>query len=150
MPCALYNTNGYGCAGCCHFNKSTAITLSGTVVNITIPDQTLSNGQKLCVALCQSIPTGITNTTTVSLSVDGTTIPLRTPCGNNVYASQLRSRKVLKICVATDTNTGIVTNANCLCPATNGFPLISPAAATYSNASATPEAVSIASFSSKG
>lgn len=144
MSCALYNNNGYGCAGCCHFNKSTAITLSGTVVNITIPDQTLSNGQKLCVALCQSIPTGITATTTVSLSLDGTTIPLRTSCGNNVYASQLRSRKVLKICVATDTNTGVVTNAKCLCPATSGFPLISPAATPAA------EAASLASFSAKG
>lgn len=149
MSCALYNNNGYGCAGCCHFNKSTAITLSGTVVDITIPDQTLSNGQKLCVALCQSIPTGITATTTVSLSLDGTTIPLRTPCGNNVYASQLRSRKVLKICVATDTSTGVVTNAKCLCPSSSGFPIISPAPAAAS-ATSTTEAMSLASFSSKG
>lgn len=139
MACSLYNNNGYGCAGCCHFNKSTAIALSGTVVNITIPDQTLSNGQKLCIALCQSIPTGITATTTVSLSLDGTTIPLRTICGNNVYASQLRCRKVLKVVIATDTNVGVVTNSNCLCPSTAGFQIISPtaAAAATNTASAT-------------
>lgn len=145
MSCPLYNNNGYGCAGCCHFNKSTAIALSGTVVQITIPDQVLSNGEKLCVALCQSIPTGITNTTTVQLLVDGTKIPLITPCGNNVYASQLRSRKVLKICVATDTSMGVVTNAKCLCPATSGFPLISPAATAAAS-----EPVSLATFSAKG
>lgn len=129
MACSLYNNNGYGCAGCCHFNKSTAIALSGTVMQITIPDQTINNGQKLCVALCQSMPTGITATTTGSLSLDGTTIPLRTTCGNNVYASQLRSRKILHIVVATDTNVGVVTNSKCLYPTTAGFPIIAPAAA---------------------
>lgn len=145
MSCSLYNNNGYGCAGCCHFNKSTAITLSGTVVQITIPNQILTNREKLCVALCQSIPSGVTATTTVQLVVNGTNIPLITPWGNNVYASQLRSRKVLKICVATDTNTGVVTNARCLCPSTNGFPILNPPATSTAS-----EPVSLATFSEKG
>lgn len=136
MACSLYNNNGYGCAGCCHFNKSTSIALSGTVVQITIPDQVLNNGQKLCVALCQSMPSGITATTTVSLSLDDTTIPLHTPWGNNVYASQLRSRRVLHICIATDTNTGVVTNAKCLCPTTAGFPILNPPATSTASAAA--------------
>lgn len=128
MACSLYNNNGYGCAGCCHFNKSTAIALSGTVVQITIPNQQLTNREKLCVALCQSIPSNVTATTTVQLLVNGTKIPLITPWGNNVYASQLRSRRVLHICIATDTSTGVVTNAKCLCPTTAGFPILNPPA----------------------
>lgn len=145
MSCALYNTNGFGCGGCCHFNKSTAITLSGTVLQITIPDQVITNKEYLCVALCQSIPNGVTASTTTQLIVNGTKITLITPCGNNVYASQLRSRKVLHINVATDTTLGVVSKNSFLCAPTSGFPIINPpATASASTAVAEPATQSTA------
>lgn len=132
MPCALYNNNGYTCAGCCNFNKSTAIAVSGTALQITIPNQTFVNKQCVCVALCQNIPDTVTSDTTVQLSVNGTTIPLLTCCGNNVYADQLRCRKVLHITIATDTSTGIVSRNSCLCKTSHAFPTLQPATSSAS------------------
>lgn len=135
MPCPLYNNNGCTCAGCSNFVKSTSIAVSGTVLQITIPNQPLRNGQKLCIALCQSIPDTITQTMQVQIIVDGTKLPVITPCGNYVYADQLRSRTVLKVNVATDTQFALVCRNSKLCCTSNGFPIIPvPAAATASTA----------------
>lgn len=134
MSCPCYVSNGYSCAGCANFVKSTAIAVSGTTLQITIPTTTLRNHQKLCVALCQSIPT-VTENTTVAI-VDGTTnLNVVTCKGNYVYADQLRSRKVLKLCIATDVPLAIALPASNLCCTDHSFPPIT--GATASTASAT-------------
>ena len=66
MACYLYNNRGYSCGGCVHFVRSTAVTLTGTVLSITIPEQTLKNHQRLCLCIAQSIPDAADENTTVS------------------------------------------------------------------------------------
>lgn len=103
MSCKLYNNNGYGCGGCVHFVRTNSITLSSGVLILNIPQKTLSNNEKVCICLAQAIPT-VTSADTVAVTIGtGTTqYVLRTKCGNNVHADQLRSRRVLHTNVATD------------------------------------------------
>lgn len=139
MPCALYNTNGFGCAGCCHFVKSTSIALSGTTLTITIPNQTIRNQTKLCIALCQSIPDGVTQNTTVVISINGTNFTVINPCGNDIYGDQLRCRRVLHATFATDTSLAVVSRSR-LCCTDHGFPVIPvPTTSTATAASAAPD-----------
>ena len=147
MPCSLYNTNGFGCAGCCHFVKSSSIALSGTTLTITIPNQTIRNQTKLCIALCQNIPDGATQNTTVQISVNGTNFTVINPCGNAIYGDQLRCRKVLHTSFATDTSMAVVSHSK-LCCTDHGFPVIPvPATAAASVATTTTDAVSPSSYS---
>lgn len=126
MPCNFYNTNGLGtCAGCCHFNKSLAITLVGTVLQIQIGPQILKNGEKVCVALCQNIPE-VTADTTVSIVITGDTpvnVPVYLHNGNRLYADQLRARKVLHLFTATDSPFFIV-SCHDVCGTEHSFPTI--------------------------
>lgn len=128
MSCRLYNNNGYGCGGCTHFVRSNSITLNGTVLEINIPQNTYSNKEKVCICLAQAIPE-VTSTDTVAITIGGSTTqyPLRTKCGNNVHADQLRSRKVYHTYVATDIPQFTVAECE-LCGTGFNFPTI-PAAA---------------------
>lgn len=131
MACRLYNNGGFGCAGCCHFVKTTAVTLNGTVLELNIPQDTFSNGEKVCICVAQSIPAGVTSVDTVAITIGtGTTqYPLRTKCGNAVHADQIRSRKVYHTFVATDTGTFVVSPCE-LCKTGYNFPTLPvPAAA---------------------
>lgn len=142
MSCSLYNANGFGCCGCPNFVKSTSIVLSGTTLQITIPNTLIRNNQKFCIALCQNIPTTITQNTPVQISVNGQTFALINKCGNAIYADQLRCRTVLHTSLATDTLIAMLNNNSKLCKTDHGFPLIpvpataatSAAATTYTNA----------------
>lgn len=130
MPCNLYNNNGFGCGGCCHFVRTTSVTLTGGVLVLNIPQNTYSNGEKVCICVAQAIPDGVTSADTVAITIgtDATQYPLRTKCGNNVHADQIRSRKVYHTYVATDTGTFIVSSCE-LCKTGFNFPTI-PVAAT--------------------
>lgn len=140
MACPYYVQNGCTCTGCPRFVQSTAIAVSGTVLQITIPKLVISNKDKLCVALCQSLPAGITNTMTVQLT-DGTNkINVITPCGNNLYADQLRSRKVLHLVVATDVPQAKLITMNNLCSTSRTFPILNPPTTTSSSATAVAQA----------
>lgn len=133
MPCQLYCNNGYACGGCVHFVKSTAVTLTGSNLAITIPNQVLTNHEKICLCIAQAIPAGVTADTTVSISVNGTTVEMMTTCGNHVYADQIRSRKVYPLNIATDTPAAVVTSNNKLCRTAHVFPSINiPAPAVES------------------
>mgnify|MGYP005783394623 FL=1 len=127
MSCRLYNNNGYGCGGCTHFVRSNSITLNGTVLEINIPQNTYSNKEKVCICLAQAVPE-VTSTDTVAITIGSSTTqyPLRTKCGNNVHADQLRSRKVYHTYVATDIPQFTVAECELCCTGFN-FPTI-PAA----------------------
>lgn len=94
MACSLYNNNGYGCGGCVHFVKTNSVTLVDNVLILNIPQATYSNKEKVCICIAQAIPE-VTSADTVAVTIGtGTTqYVLRTKCGNNVHADQLRSRK---------------------------------------------------------
>lgn len=112
MACNLYNNDGFGCGGCCHFVKTAAVTLTGNVLSLNIPSPTrvYSNKEKVCICIAQNIPSNVTSANTVSITIGsvGVAYPLRTKCGNNVHADQLRSRKVLHTTVASDTASFVV------------------------------------------
>ena len=124
MSCRLYNNNGYGCGGCIHFVKTNSVTLQGNVLTLNIPQASYSNKERVCICIAQTIP-NITSADTVVITIGtGTTqYPLRTRCGNNVQADQLRSRKVYHTNVATDV--GVFTVKECeLCKTGYNFPVI--------------------------
>lgn len=135
MPCRLYNNNGFGCGGCCHFVKTSSVTLVGTVLVLNIPQSTTpkvyNNHEKVCVCIAQALPQNITSAQTVAITIGTSTTqyPLRTKCGNNVHADQVRTRKVYHTNVATDTASFIVSSCE-LCRTGFNFPTIPEATTT--------------------
>lgn len=125
MSCSMYNNNGFGCGGCCHFVKTTDVTLVGNVLVLNIPQKTYSNKEKVCICVVQALPQNITSAQTVAVTIgaSATQYPIRTKCGNNVHADQIRSRKVYHANVATDTATFIVSSCE-LCRTGFNFPTI--------------------------
>lgn len=124
MPCSFYP-----CQTCRRFVRSTAVAVSGTALQITIPAETFRNREPLCLCITQSIPDGVTNTTTVEILITGSTtpIPLITECGNPVYADQIRSRRIYHLTAATGLPAFMVHDR--LCCTSHEFPTL-PVAAT--------------------
>lgn len=124
MSCKLYNNNGYGCGGCIHFVKTNSVTLQDNILTLNIPQESYSNKEKVCICIAQTIPS-VTSSDTVVITIGtGTTqYPLRTRCGNNVHADQLRSRKVYHTNVATDVGVFTVSEYE-LCKTGYNFPVI--------------------------
>lgn len=135
MPCNLYNNNGFGCGGCCHFVRTTSVTLTGGVLTLNIPNNfgNIQDGEKVCICVAQAIPETVTSADTVSIAIgtDATAYPLRTKCGNNVHADQIRSRKVYHVYAATDIPQFVVSGCE-LCKTGFNFPVITPTAPTPS------------------
>lgn len=125
MSCNLFNNDGFGCGGCCHFVKTNSVTLVGNVLVLNIPQKSYSNKEKVCICVAQSIPADITSAQTVAITIgaSATQYPLMTKCGNNVHADQIRSRKVYHTNVATDTASFIVSACE-LCKTSFNFPVI--------------------------
>lgn len=124
MSCRLYNNNGYGCGGCIHFVKTNSVTLQGNVLTLNIPQASYSNKERVCICIAQTIPS-VTSADTVVITIGevATQYPLRTRCGNNVHADQVRSRKVYHTNVSTDV--GVFTVSECeLCKTGYNFPVI--------------------------
>lgn len=128
------NVNNCACCNCPNLVQSTAIAVSGTALQITIPTTALSNGQCLCIALCQAIPSTVTPNTTVAIVDGSTTLNVINECGNLIYADQLRARKVLRVRVATDVPLAMLRSNTKLCSTQHVFPTLNlattPAAAT--------------------
>lgn len=124
MACSLYNNNGYSCGACTHFVKTNSVTLTDGVLILNIPQNTYSNHEKVCICIAQSIP-DVTSTDTVAITLGTATSQyiMRTKCGNNVHADQLRSRKVYHTFVATDTSAFVVDKCE-LCKTGFNFPNI--------------------------
>lgn len=104
MTCSMYNNGGFNCNGCLHFVKTLSITLTGTVLTLTIPAETIRNREKFCICLAQSIPNGVDANTTVNVAVTNVTAPfmLIDRCGNKIYGDQLRTRRLLHSIALTD------------------------------------------------
>ena len=134
MACQFYNNGGLGsCAGCCHFNKSLSLNVTGSTLNVAIGPQVLKNRERICVAIVQNIPQNITQNTKVSIAITGTapiTIPVMTKCGNFVYADQLRTRKVLHLIIGTDVPVFILNDTRDICCTDHAFPTISTSTTT--------------------
>lgn len=124
MACSLYNNNGFGCGGCEHFVRTQSVTLNGTVLILNIPQNTYSNGEKVCICVAQAIP-AVTSADTVAITIGSATTqyPLLTKCGNDVHADQIRCRKVYHTYVATDNADFIVSPCE-LCKTGFNFPVI--------------------------
>lgn len=124
MTCSLYNNNGFGCGGCEHFVRTQAVELNGTVLVLNIPQNTYSNGDKVCICVAQAIP-AVTSADTVAITIGAATTqyPLVTKCGNDVHADQIRCRKVYHTYVATD-NAEFVVSPCELCKTGFNFPVI--------------------------
>lgn len=117
------------CNTCANLVRSTALAVTGGALRITIPTTPLRNHQQLCVAIAQPIPGTVTPNTTVQI-VDGTsTFNIITPCGNYLYADQVRSRRVLHLVIATDVPLAKLTNTCNLLNTSHVFPVI-PATTT--------------------
>lgn len=127
MACSLYNNNGFGCGGCTHFVRTNSVTLAGGVLtlDIPVPQEVLSNNKKICICVVQAIPEGVTSADTVAITINGgaTAYVLRTKCGNNVHADQIKSRKVYHTFIATDTGTFVVSSCDLYATGFN-FPTI--------------------------
>lgn len=131
MSCSLYNNGGFGCGGCIHFYRSLSITLTGDVLTITLPSETVRNREKFCICLAQNIPEGVTANTTVNIAVTGITDPfeLLNRCGNRVYGDQLRTRKVLHAIALTDVPVFKLLDNSGICRTEHSFPTLVPGAA---------------------
>lgn len=101
-----------GCYCCANLVKSTAVALDteNNVLNITIPEATYTNHQRVCLVITQAIPSGINANTTVNILVGaGTTgYTLYTRFLNDVYADSLSARRVYPLLVATDTSSFVI------------------------------------------
>lgn len=112
------------CHSCPYLVRSTAIAISGSTLQVTIPETTLTNKQPLCVVLAQTIPSGVTADMNVQI-VDGTsTLNVTTCSGNFLYADQIACRKVLRTRIATDTLIATLTNHNCIRCTNHVFPTL--------------------------
>lgn len=126
MACRFFNNNGCGCGGCCHFIKTSSVSIVDNVLVLNIPQQTFSNKQRACICVSQAIPDGVTSAMTVAVTIGTSTTQyaLLTKCGNNVHADQIRSRKVYNTHAVTDRGTFML-NDNCkLCGTGFNFPVI--------------------------
>ena len=112
------------CNRCPNLVKSTAIAISGTTLQITIPVTPIRNGQHLCVVLAQSIPSAITADMNVQIVNGTSTLDVLTCSTNFLYADQIACRKVLRTKVATDSLVAKLTNNSCVRCTAHVFPVI--------------------------
>ena len=108
------------CTVCPNLVAVTTVTVGTTSVELTIPTQTITNKQRICLYTPIAIPS---STLPVTI-VNGTdVINLITPCGNYVRADQMRTRRVYNVYIATDSSDAIVRSNN-LCPTAFVFPVL--------------------------
>lgn len=106
------------CNSCNHFVKSTALTLTGSTLYITLPTQTYNNNETYCVVITQTIPTGVTSSTPLNITINGTNYTIITTDGHFMYADQLVCRKLFKFRVAADSSLFVINSCNLRCSST--------------------------------
>lgn len=101
----------------------TLVTVGGTdTLLINIPTGTYQNGCKYCIVVAQSIPTTVTISTPVAISIGGdttTVYPLVNKCCAQVTACAIRSRTRYATLVTTSATGGTFKVLNGLCCAPN-------------------------------
>lgn len=137
MSCPYFGPSG--CGNCKFFVKSTAVAVVGSNLQITIPTVTLENHQRLCICIAQAIPNTATPSMPVTILNGATVLNVVLRNGNNLYADQVRSRKVLHTVVATDTLSAVLCDTACFCPTSHTFPVVNAPAVTPAVVSEAPE-----------
>lgn len=101
----------------------TLVTVGGTdTLLINIPTGTYQNGCKYCIVVAQSIPTTVTISAPVAISIGGdttTVYPLVNKCCAQVTACAIRSRTRYATLVTTSATGGTFKVLNGLCCAPN-------------------------------
>ena len=111
------------CNRCRNFVTTGAVTISGTTLVLQIPSNNYLNNQEVCICVAQPIPAGTTSSLNVVIQIgtDTTNLyPLRTKCGHNIYADQIKTRTLYCTRVATDSTT-FVYNGRCPLPCTSAI-----------------------------
>lgn len=111
------------CNSCRNFVTTGAVTISGTTLVLQIPSNNYLNNQEVCICVAQPIPAGTTSSLNVVIQIgtDTTNLyPLRTKCGHNIYADQIKTRTLYCTRVATDSTT-FVYNGRCPLPCTSAI-----------------------------
>lgn len=90
--------------------KTTAVAVSGTNLVLTIPQGTYVNNKCFWLNVAQAIPTTITQymPVVVQIGTGETLYPVRTRCGHNVYANQLKTGRFYLMITAADSGTFIL------------------------------------------
>lgn len=130
---------------CSNLVKTTSIVESSGTLRLTIPAQTLVNGQKICVCLAQPVTT--TGIDSMVLVVGTTAYSILTKCGNKLYSDQKYAgtcktvatpRTVLCVRYASDTTVFVYDGKNPICPTHFSFPVTPPASAAFAEAESAP------------
>lgn len=99
---------------CCNrINVVTSATVDSTnlVLDFASP-VTVANEGRCNFRVCASIPTEITATMPVQVTVNGTAVPLLDRYGNQVYATELRRRIVYRGYFGNETTPHVITYTN--------------------------------------
>lgn len=105
------------------FVASSSVAIVSGNMQITIPNQTIFNGECIDLIIIQPLPTSATPIPVVII-VNGATIPLYNKCGNKVYSDQIRTRKRYLIKMATDVPLAIKVGGCDLCCTSHVFPTL--------------------------
>lgn len=141
MPCPYFVGTGCGCGGCARFVKTTAVAVVGGNLQLTIPTTPITNHQRFCICIAQAIPGTVTPDTPVTVLIGSASFSVINHCGNRVYADQIKSRIVLHVTAATDTNLFTLNDTRCLCHTAHVFPVINPVVSVGEAESTEPELV---------
>lgn len=97
------------CSLCPNLVISTAVAYDGTTntLNITIPESTYSNCQKVCIVVAQNIPATTTINALVYIFVGTSSFPLVKCNGLQATASEIRTRTKYSTRVVTNTTSGV-------------------------------------------
>lgn len=80
--------------GCIPLIKATALTMSGTTLQITLPSNlSLLNGKKWKLIICENTPVPAGTIGDVVFNVNGTLYPAMNGIGNNLKTDMLSKRK---------------------------------------------------------
>ena len=103
------------CQVCPNLVASTAVTVTASAMQITIPTMALNDNRRICLVIANNFASA--SPLPVQL-VDGTsTIELLNRYGKPVYSDQLRTRKIYKLRINTAAPNAIVTSCNLFCTA---------------------------------
>ncbi len=100
---------------CKKFISTTANSVVGTQLILTIPATTFNDGDIIYLYVSQSLTSALsTNSVAIQIGTSDTYYPLVKVCGNNVRADQIRDATIYKLTVKTDPGHFIVNGSKCL------------------------------------
>lgn len=114
------------CCNCSNLVKTQNISVSGSTMTLTIENQTINNGDVMCIYIA-NLPTAWSGSApNLVISVDGTEFNGLTKCGNYLYADQfincngvLQTKQIIKVRFATDSKSFVYVGSKTLCKSAN-------------------------------